>query len=373
MSPRFSESLETADSSAQKSATETGPLYLITGATGFIGSEVFCRLTRKVPLKNILLLVRKKPKPVNSLFALRLKEHGIEESIPRVQFIETNFLKAETFQEDLKRLSDSHPRQRFRVLHLAAQISPKTGLVSKILGAGSDQERMNVGVTADLLAWGETHADSLVYASSMVAFGATETPIVRDEQSYASFPELCENFPYFSTKRRAHDFVVANSKIPTQLICPSIVHGSLENFKDSRTHLKMLRQGRLRWAPPGGGNFVGLDRVSRAFVEAALRDPAEVPGCQTRLLVDKNMSYLDYFQLYVNLYRGDSRVKVWPMPKLVGTAALSALSILEPRGLPSAGLGSLGQSSMYLYFESKFQQPATDGLEAALLKSTATL
>lgn len=265
-------------------------MILLTGCTGFIGSEVFARLLKaNVSAENIVLLVRKIPSE-NSIFFRRLKLHGIEATSLNLRWQLCDFLNPEAFQKTLNEL----PQDIKQICHLAAQI--KTGK-----GMTGDQERMNQGVTEDLLHWSEIRkVKNFVYASSVVAFGGAFSPRVRKESDFESgWNFLCETLDYFRSKRRAHEFVVKNSNVPTTLICPGIVHGALESGKDSRSHLKKYVEGSLKVVPPGGGNIVGLDRVANCFVEALLNsNPNQLT---IKFATDENVTYENYFRRYVSL------------------------------------------------------------------------
>jgi len=339
-------------------------ILVLTGATGFIGSEVFCRLAKKHPVDKIIVLGRKRPTDPKSLFLLRLKEHGLSEIFSRINFVETDFEDEAKFQATLKSLPVHHGQ--FKVVHMAALIHPNAGEEKK-------QDRVNIGVTDDLVNWAhDRSAEHFVFMSSVVAFGGLKDASVRSEKDFPKFPSYCKNFNYFLSKRHSHEKLVRDCKIPLTILCPSIVHGSLEHFKNSRGHLKALRNGRLSWSPAGGGNFVGLDRVAEGIVHAALSPAPLALDC--RLLVDRNLSFKEYFQLYVDLARGDKAQKIKSVPRATRSLLLIAKKLSSGLGisLPSV-VDGLAQGSLFLFFDSEFPQPPTEGLAVSLKASLKSL
>ncbi len=343
---------------------ESDEIVLITGATGFLGSEVFARLTKIFPMENLWLLVRRQPTLDAGLFSLRLQEKKIHDLFPKIRSFILNFEDAKEFQSGLRNLP-LQKGQKFRILHLAALIHASSSEKEK-------QDRVNVGVTEDLLDFAiEKKCEHFVYSSSVVAFGGTFDARVRTEKDFPQFPEESLHHNYFFSKREAHEALAKRaSSVALSLLCPAIVHGSLEQFKSSRSHLKALREGRLSVAPGGGSNFVGLDRAAQAFADALAQKPPELDKPQLQLLVDENLSYRDYFQLYVDLYaeiRGQKSRKIWPIPAFISWAAfrldkgLKALSLPEPDVL-----AGLAQARLHLYFDSEFPLPPTIGLRESL-------
>ena len=147
---------------------------LITGATGFIGGEVLARLLKTFQPEEVIVLARRKADPGSSLLALRLKEHELDpfEILPRLQWQLTDFRNPETFRADLKTLPDVSS-----VIHLAAVIShaedPK------------DFERMNLGVTQDLINWANTKSGNFVFMSSVVSWGGARSNRIRSERDFS--------------------------------------------------------------------------------------------------------------------------------------------------------------------------------------------
>lgn len=337
---------------------------ILTGATGFIGSEVLARLLKQRSVDDILLLGRKRPVSKDSLLYLRLKEHGHEYDFEKLKFFECDFANAESFARALAALPVEN--KKFRIVHMAAFIH--AGAAHRDL-----QARINIGVTQDLLRFAsEREAAHFIFLSSIVAFGGHPRGILRSEKDYPQFPAASKSFSYFTSKREAHDYILAHARVPTSILCPAVVHGSLEQFKDSRGHLKALRQGRLSFSPRGGSNFVGLDRVGAAVDRAAIAAPPV--GIETQLLVGENLSYRDFFQLYVRLARTDKAQKIRRVPAWLSYVLVGWVKLAHRLkwSVPSA-LDGLAQGSFYLFFESEKKLPPSKGIEASLQDSLNSL
>lgn len=325
--------------------------YLITGATGFIGSALVAELllNHGVLSENIYLLVRKRPDPKDSLLAKRLRLVGLDADLvlKNIHIVETSFESERIFQNTLKGLVSALGGFPWLCVHLAAIIKAKGE------GAIDQQRRLNLGVTQDLLNFCNKHgASNFIYLSSMVAFGVSLSAAPRSEKDFERFPFLSRAMPYYSSKRQAHEWLrMQHVRVPRVILCPSIVHGALENEKDSRAHLRALESGRLRWAPAGEVNIVSLRRVVEECVVEIQREPTA--PIRERLLVEKNTSLQSYFQHYAN--RFGKKQKIHRFPALIGPVLwlFTALVALLRRHITPTLEGAVGGSS-FLNFESEF-------------------
>lgn len=336
--------------------------FLLTGVSGFLGSEVYARLARSVGFERLVCLVRRVPK-TDSTFYRRLTEHGLTADFNKIVFVETDFSTTASFASALAKAQQLLPAgKKFSVVHMAALIHAKSAEEKR------EQHRLNIEVTDELLDWSAQSGSHFVYISSVVAFGGTLTKgKPRGEDDFKNFPWVSKFFSYYTSKRTSHLRVTARAKVPVSLLCPGIVHGALEIDKSSRRHLEYLRQGRLRLAPSGSGNFVGLDRVAQAVVQAAMLVPAG--RLQTRLLVDENMRFVDYFNMYSHLARGASAKRVYRLPYVLGWLAIALHIVLAQLGVVVPILESLSQGTLHLRFRSQHKQLPTEGLKRNLEKS----
>ena len=320
---------------------------LITGATGFIGSRLLVELLlRSKPLEDIFLLLRKSPDK-NSLLYERLKAVSLEASFEKLQFIECDFSDPSSFRAALDGAKLRTPGP-WTLCHLAALIKAK--------GDRGLQRRLNQGVTEDLGHWATKQKAHFIFMSSVVAFGGAFSKQPRTEKDFSKLSFLNKFFSYYSSKRLAHEALwKRRAEFPVSILCPGIVHGALEDRKDSRSHIRALLKGTLPFAPPGGGNFISLDKVVGSILEEIDRNVS--PEGHLRLLVDENMDFHKYFQLLSTKYSKRPR-KIYRLPFLFVFMSSPFLFFATLLGLAPAE--ALLQASMFLYFESS--EPISKGL-----------
>jgi nucleoside-diphosphate-sugar epimerase len=339
---------------------------LLTGATGFIGSDVLTCLLKQGFHNRITLLGRKRPTE-NSLVGRRLKAEGIDPSVLNtLEFEEAHFSDSESLGLAIERLKKRN--QSWIVVHLAALIHSKGDLEA--------QTQINLGATRALLAFANQTRGRFVYTSSVVVFGVSASQTLRSENDFPRFSNVSRCFDYFVTKREAHLAVEREAQIPTVILCPSIVHGAFEGEKDSRGHLRALEQRRLTWAPSGGGNFVSLRDVSEAILKT-ISGPI-FPGVQVRLVIGENLTYQDYFTRYVKLFVGASAPKIRTVPRWLGYLVLMLFRIARewlklPTSVPGLkALEGLAQGTLYLWFRSESPSSSVMSVEKALQEAYVT-
>jgi nucleoside-diphosphate-sugar epimerase len=346
---------------------------LLTGVTGFIGTEILARLVLDPRQPRLKILARKKPNTSDSLLARRFREKGIPvEKIDALDWVEVSFEDEELFRKTLGAL----PHDSYRVLHMAAIIKPSA--------QNAAQTRLNEGVTKDLLDFSNERRAPFYYMSSVVAFGASRTPKIRSEKDFSSWESFNERFSYFATKRASHEHVLRESRVGGYVLCPSIVHGSLELEKNSRAHLEALRAGKLPFCPSAGANFVCLEEVAEVTIEAVL-GPVPEGKPLTRLIVGNNLEFSEYFKLYQEtwaeylLSKGQDirhvRKKFYKIPHWLSKLVGFKNRLLDKFGVQLPFMLLIEQSSFYLYFESEYahSKPSLDKLKRALLRSFSSL
>ena len=113
--------------------------------------------------------------------------------------------------------------------------------------------------------------------------------------------------------------------------------------------------------------------MAGSIVSAACA-PVQFSGIETRLLVDENLSYHDYFNLYLSLYRGEETREVRRVPQAVVGTVLLAAKLLPFSSKVKAQLSeTLGQAQYYLWFKSEYPMAPTRGIREAIKDSFASL
>ena len=330
---------------------------LLTGASGFVGSEVLCSLYRMGLGGRIHLMLRKHP-DAKSLISLRFRDANLntKELLDRTHLVDLQNEKA--FQKTLEDLS--HISQEWIVIHLAAVINAQ--------GDVKAQEEINFNRTIQLLEWSNKNAKSFIYTSSVVAFGASPKPIIRNESSYSKYYFLNKLDSYSLSKRKAHDEILRRSKINTCILCPGIIHGAYEHAKSSRAHLKKVLQDKVTWLPSGGGSFVSLEYVASEIILSALNEPLD-KEMKVKILAESCLTYSEY----LNIYResaGMNRKKFKLIPHffLWIAAAFNFLLKLFKVELPL--FSKLIQAQMFYYFETlSTKEEGLQSLQKALQES----
>ena len=315
-----------------------GPI-LITGASGFLGSQVVTELCRKGYCGRLHLMLRKQATSEGALgHRFRDARIGLDEIHPRTHLVDLT--NEEVFLQTLQAFASIS--RDWTVIHLAAVINAKDNLLA--------QEKVNFDRTVQLLEWSNQHARHFIYTSSIVAFGGTPRPTWRTEADYDSYHWLNRTDTYSSTKRQAHDEILSKSKIKTTIFCPGIIHGAYENLKSSREHLKKVAAGEVKVLPGGGGAFVSLDHVVEEILAAATEEPGTDKQVRVKMLADVCITYAEYFKLYrQSLNLPDMGFIVlpsflcWPLGILLGFLKIFKVNV--------SILSKALQASLFYYFK----------------------
>ncbi len=332
---------------------------LVTGATGFLGSHVLTELIKEGLLEDTHVVMRSAPRK-ESVLGCRFRDAEI--SLDSIQS-NTHFVDLKDEASFLDKLSQLEKlSQSWRVVHLAAVINPKGDLEA--------QEKVNFDRTLQLLEWANKNANCFIYTSSVVAFGATPSHLERTESDYPSYHWLNKIDGYSTTKRKAHDAILKNTRIKSYLFCPGIVHGKYEQGKNSRAHLTHILEGKLSLVPGGGGSFVSLQHVGEAILQAIREssERSERNEVVVKLLVDACLKYTDYFQLYresagLNKLNLKSLPSFFAYPIGIIATALSVIGIRIPL------LSKLVQALMYYSFKVKDPGERAGQLRKAIVES----
>lgn len=330
---------------------------LLSGASGFLGSRVVTDLFARELGERIHLLMRSQPGP-DSLLGLRFRDKGFDIKLleGRIHFADfQNVPQLEATFAKLKEMSSD-----WVVIHLAAIINPR--------GDFAAQEKVNIEGTRRILNWANKNASHFIFSSSVVAFGATPSKKLRSEEDYSSYHPFNRLDSYSRSKRQAHDEIIRDAKVATSIFCPGIIHGAYEHKKSSRSHLKAILEGRVRWVPGGIGSFVALDTVSEHIVKAAAEPPSQ-SGVRVRLLNDVCIKYVEYFQLYRECAEKE-KIEIHSLPTSLVYALMLPLALLKLLGFHAAMLAKITQALMNYNF--KTERSLDEGraiLKAAILQS----
>ncbi len=138
------------------------------------------------------------------------------------------------------------------VFHLAGVIAYKAS-------SRAMMEKVNVQGTANVIeACLQQKVPRLVHLSSVVAVGAgfSENEILNENSIY-NISHL--NMGYFETKRQAEELVIQacrERQLNAVILNPSTIYGAGDARKGSRGMQLKVAQGKLKFFPKGGVNFI---------------------------------------------------------------------------------------------------------------------
>lgn len=236
-------------------------LTLVTGATGFIGTNLVRKLVERG--ESVRILRREWSN------MLGLENLDIEEYLGDIR-------DYETVRKAVKGCK--------RVYHLAAllKIAPfERNRFVKTNVVGSD----NVALAAL-----EEGVEKLVYTSSIAAigFGTEENPAT--EESEFNLGEL--KLPYIDTKKAGEDKILeyCKSGLPAVVVNPGYVFGPWNKKPGLNKFLVLAAQGKMSFYLSGGISVVDVDDV----VEGHLLAMAKGQIGERYILSNQNISYKDF-------------------------------------------------------------------------------
>lgn len=324
---------------------------VITGASGFLGSSFLVQLLRQSQVARVYLLARRPLGPSDRY--LQKLFNSLEEGErlwAKVRILEGDLSDSVKLSKALAELA-LRETQKFRVFHLAAQISEKAD--------PAFIRRLNVDATKIITEWANAHASRMTFISSVAAFGTSRQPLVRTEADFEKYDVAFSHSIYFESKRQAHLALIKSSKIGYDIYCPSVIHGRFDNLKDTRSRLDPYLKKGLSWAPPGGANFVPLQRVLEKLNESLAKD-ANAPA-SVELVVGANWTFKNYIEIFLKSRGIQRSLKLLPQGFFRLIETFSAI-------LP-ASLSSLLVASRFLYFRSQNEKLSESELEKMTLQA----
>lgn len=194
----------------------------------------------------------------------------------------------------------------------------------------------------------ELKTDQLLHVSSVVAIGASTTPVLLNENSFYNVGHL--NMGYFETKKQAEEIVrhaVSAGKIRAVCVNPSTIYGSGDAKKGSRKTQVKVARGKFLFYTAGGVNVVAVEDV----VEGILLALKNGRNGERYILAGENFSIKSLFEMI----SGFAGVKAPPlyMPTPILKAIGFAGDILEPHGI-NLGVSRINAltASMFHWFDS---------------------
>lgn len=239
-------------------------MYLITGATGFLGRHLLARLLPEARRTNarVYALCRSRA---------GWAREGWTEAFPDVAVVEGDVADVAAWQQHFEHVPLRGIFHAAAVVHHGRRQPPQN-------------ERINVDGARDVAAFGAQRGARTVFVSSSGVVGcsprATDAP--REGAPYCE--ATVSGWPYYTQKIAAERAARAVAPHARQLVVlrPPVLLGPGDHRFRSTGHVVRLLRGRLPFVLPGGFHFVDVRDVADAAVRAMhLEDPAplyHLPG-----------------------------------------------------------------------------------------------
>lgn len=289
----------------------------VTGATGFLGSNLTKRLVQEGDEVKILIH-KKELHPL--LLGLGMRE--VRGDI-----------------NDFSLLEEAMSGCDF-VYHCAAFVSFSQRDYDKLFAVNVEGTK-NV-VNAAL----ECGVKKLVYTSACAVFGITKNPTLLDE---SSFLEVNNGNPYAYSKRLAEKEILkaCEKGLDAVIVNPSTIYGQGDTTLNSGLLIKLIYQNRLKFAPPGGTSVVSVDDV----VEGHLLAMEKGKKGERYILSNEKFTYFDLFNVIAEVV-GTKRIR-FKVPSFSFYPAILSAKIMEKWfSSPLINLQILKELSHFKYFNS---------------------
>jgi dihydroflavonol-4-reductase len=292
---------------------------LLTGATGFLGSEIARELTRQG--HTLRVLVRKTSK-LDGLKGLVYEK------------VEGDVTDAASVDRALDGVD--------ALIHTAGNTSTRR----------RDREalyRVNVDGTRTVLAGAaQRKTGRVVVTSSIVSVGASADPVALDEG--ATWNTGGRGYHYVDSKRQGEEIALEFAKNGMNLVVlnPSMIMGPGDVYLTSTKLVLEYMKGRNRFWFRGGLSYCDVREVAKAHVTALTKGRSG----ERYIVAGPNKSYKE---LQEELYRitGLYKPRRVPYPLLLVAAALSeAAATIAPHSLEDLNLAVVKHAKLFSYYDS---------------------
>jgi len=270
---------------------------LVTGATGFLGSQVAARLLERG--RSVRCLVR----PGRDASGLRGRGAEIAEG---------DLLDEASLRRACGGISE--------LVHCAAI----TGNWSR---RAAEQRAVNVEGTERLYrAAREHHVAQIVHVSTIATLGATRDGRPLDESHACNLRHL--HLPYVESKLEGEERALAAARagMPIVVVHPSHLAGpSLDGRLPSA--VARLARGRMRFTPPGGLSVADVEDVADPILAALERGAAG----ERYVLGGHDLEFVRFYAALARTMGVEPPRGTWP--SAVGTILAGAASVLDAVGL----------------------------------------
>ncbi len=244
----------------------TGPAWLVTGATGFLGRHVLTHLAGESDPPRVLALIRDRSEWSRLAWARDLA------FVTPLEGDITDPALIDRIGPDVTPLAG--------ILHLAALVCHRPSEADRVL-------RVNVDGTANLVRLAAAHRCRMVFVSTSGTVGCFREPNrSADEDSPYCYAEV-RGWPYYRSKILAEErarALAAELGVDLVIARPPILLGPDDHRHRSTNHVRRLLEGKVPVVVRGGMHFADVRDVASALTRIMSRPTTRpvyhLPGIQ---------------------------------------------------------------------------------------------
>ncbi|WP_276359046.1 NAD-dependent epimerase/dehydratase family protein [Daejeonella sp. H1SJ63] len=273
-------------------------MILVTGGTGFLGSEL---------IRQLLLSEEK----VRAIKRAESRIPALLENEKNIEWVNADILDYFSLKEAMEKVS--------RVYHCAAMISFDSAGKKKM-------HKINVEGTVNLLNISmENNISRFLHVSSIAALGNSKKSELITENDQWEFSPEHSNYSISKYESEMEVFRAAAEGLNAVIVNPSIIIGKNAGKKGSGQLFEKIRTG-LNYYPGGSSGYVDVEDVARAMILLMNSDITD----ERFIINSENRTYKEIFtEAAINLGKTPPSValKPWMMHfALLGTRLISMLS-----------------------------------------------
>jgi nucleoside-diphosphate-sugar epimerase len=244
----------------------TGPAWLVTGATGFLGRHLLTRLAHDPD-----------PLPVVAL----LRDPGEWTRLPWTRDLTTVVpVPGDVTDPAIATRLEGLPERLAGIVHLAALVSNRRSDEPSVL-------RVNVEGTLHLVRLAASHRCRMIFVSTSGTVGCFRDPGRSAGEDAPYCEEEVRGWPYYRSKILAEQrarALAGELGVELVIVRPPILLGPDDHRHRSTNHVRRLLAGKVPVVIRGGMHFADVRDVAAALVRLMRRDPVRpvyhLPGVQ---------------------------------------------------------------------------------------------
>ncbi len=245
-----------------KKKTQTDEMILVTGATGFLGTELIYQLTSK---QHRVKALKRKTSQIPSL----IKDN------PLVTWVDADI-------NDLESLADAFENVN-QVFHCAAFISFDPRDKAKLL-------KVNIEGTSNVVTLCQEYQARLVHVSSIAALGDAKKGNLITEKDFWEYNANVHTYAISKYEGEMEVWRGIAEGLDAVIVNPAVIIGKNTGFEGSGAIFKLVKNG-LKFYTEGATGIVDVTDVATCMI---LLMNSEISGERYTLSAD-NLNYKDFF------------------------------------------------------------------------------